>query len=205
MKYSLTLPQAIVKDGLSVNSGWAITYPADPVTLEYLGEPTMEYLMKGIGLAAFSYLDAPELIDGLAVIRQGDKWVHVEDHRGEVYWIKATKERVVIDRIGALSDEFTDIEPKEHQKWGGDGWVTDENYVAAELQEIKSLIQDEVLQGTKGLRTNVTMGIATEEEKAILQECADYLQAVNAVAVKDGKYDLPETPAYLRGDDEVRS
>lgn len=203
MKYSLTLPQATFEEGFAVTPGWVVTYPVNPETLEYLGEPTMEYLMVGVGLAAFSYLDAPELIDGFAIIRQGDQWAYVEDHRGEIYWIKSTKERVEINMLGALSDEFTSIEPAVNQKWSENGWVLDLDYVKSELQEAKSRIQDEVFIETKGLRTNVAMGIASDEDKKTLQECADYLQAVNAVTVKNGTYVLPETPAYLRGVNEV--
>lgn len=195
MKYTTELPKASFENGIAVTAGWEIVYPANPVTGEYVGVPTMDYFMVGTTPAAFAYLDAPKLKEGFAVIR-GDGWELVEDHRGEVYWIKATRERVVIQSPGALSDEFTEVEPKPGQIWK-DGWVMDEDYVKSQLAELKLKIQDDILWKTKTLRTKASLGTATEEDKATLQTLSDYIDAVNTVEVVNGAYTLPEQPAFL--------
>lgn len=200
MKYTTALPQATFKDGYAATKGWAIVYPADPVTGEYLGAPTMEYFMVGVTPSAYSYLDAPKIVEGKAIVRdpETDKWIAVEDHRGEVYWIKATKERVVIPAYGALSDEFTSEEPGPNDKWvEGVGWVVDEAIVNANLAEEKARAQNTVLMKSEMLRAKVSLGDASEEDKATLRELMAYLDAVNSVKVVNGSYTLPKAPAYL--------
>lgn len=200
MKYTNTVPQATFKDGFAETPGWAIVYPANPETGEYLGEPTMDYFMVGVSPAMFAYLEAPEIIEGLAIVRdlEANKWITVEDHRGEVYWLKATKERVVIPSYGALSDEFTAEEPGAYDKWvDGKGWVLDEVLVNADLADEKARIQNTALVKSEMLRTKVSLGDATDEEKTLLRELMAYVDAVNSVKVVNGSYTLPKAPAYL--------
>lgn len=156
--------------------------------------------MVGVTPSAYSYLDAPKIVEGKAIVRdpETDKWIAVEDHRGEVYWIKATKERVVIPAYGALSDEFTSEEPGPNDKWvEGVGWVVDEAIVNANLAEEKARAQNTVLMKSEMLRAKVSLGDASEEDKVTLRELMAYLDAVNSVKVVNGSYTLPKAPAYL--------
>lgn len=200
MNYTTKVPQATFKDGFADTPGWAVVYPADPETGEYLGTPTMDYFMVGVTPAMYAYLDAPIIVKGQAIVRdpEANKWINVEDHRGEVFWLKATKERVVIPTYGALNDEFTADEPGQYDKWvEGEGWVVDEDLVNSELAYEKGRIQINVLAKTEMLRTKVALGDASDEEKTLLRELMAYVDAVNSVKVVNGSYTLPQAPAYL--------
>lgn len=48
---------------------------------------------------------------GFAIIWDGRAWKYVEDHRGKEVWRKADGEKVVVDWLGAIGDEYTETEP----------------------------------------------------------------------------------------------
>ncbi len=197
MKYTLDLPQASFEGGFATKTGWAMVYPVDPITKEYLGEPTMEYCMEGVTVAAFAYHDAPEIKPGMAIFRGESGWEYLEDHRGEIYWVKETGDRVEINIPGKLSDEFTKLEPKEGQIWKDGGWVSDTAYFESKLADERSKIMDDILAKSKAIRTKVALGSATDAEKAVMEELSAYLEAVNSVTVVNGTYTLPKAPDFL--------
>lgn len=197
MNYTTNLPQASFEGGFATKTGWVTVYPVDPVTKEYLGEPTMEYCMTGVTLAAFAYLDAPEIKPGKAIFRGEKGWEYVEDHRGETYWLKATGEKVEITLPGKLSDEFTKLEPQEGQKWDGNEWIADVAYFESKLADERSKILDNILDKSKAIRTKIALGSATDAEKAVMEELSAYLDAVNSVTVVNGTYTLPKAPDFL--------
>ncbi|MBE8614957.1 phage tail protein, partial [Morganella morganii] len=50
----------------------------------------------------------------------------VEDHRGKTGYDKTTKEKILINTVGALSDNLTLLAPQTpFDKWNGKKWVTD--------------------------------------------------------------------------------
>ncbi|WP_438801546.1 hypothetical protein [Candidatus Symbiopectobacterium endolongispinus] len=84
--YSTNIETAeLGENGLSKKAGWITVYHVNSNTGEYQSA-SMEYLMLGVGLPAYSYPDEPELPPvGQALLRtpDGSGWEHVPDYRGK--------------------------------------------------------------------------------------------------------------------------
>lgn len=165
------------ENGLATVPGWAEVYCCHPLTREYTGK-SMDEVPLGFSLKADAYPDKPELPAlGFAIVRSedGKRWLHVEDHRGKTAYDKSTKEKVLINTVGALPDNLALLEPQTpFDKWDGEKWVTDkaEQYayeVAIADGQQQSLLA-EAEQKIAMLERKVRLGMATDEDKAELNE-----------------------------------
>ncbi|MBC4001291.1 tail fiber assembly protein, partial [Morganella morganii] len=124
--YSTEIQYAVFdENGLATVPGWAKIYRAHPLTREYTGT-AMDYVPFGFSVVGDAYTDEPELpAPGFAIVRSedGKRWLHVEDHRGKTGYDKTTKEKVLINNVGALPDNLTLLEPQTpFDKWDGKKW-----------------------------------------------------------------------------------
>ncbi|MCT8345394.1 MULTISPECIES: tail fiber assembly protein [Photorhabdus] len=189
-KYSLEPETAILgKDGLAEKAGWLTIYHAAPHSGEFIGT-TPEYLMKGIGIPASSYIDAPTLpeSDSMAVRRtvNGDHWEVVPDYRGKTAYNIQTRLPQGITELGELPETLTFKQPATHfDRWDGSKWVTDK--AAIKDSEIE---QAELLRGILCTQANETITLlqyaidaelASEEEQALLLEWKKYLVLLSRV------------------------
>jgi hypothetical protein len=101
----------------------------------------------GTGLPAGAYPDEPPARRaGEAIIREGDKWVVVEDHRGETVYDTATRAVYVIRKPGSVPEGYTALAPaSEYDRWNGSHWVPDfeakhASDVAAARSQCQSLV-----------------------------------------------------------------
>lgn len=182
--YNTDLPMAeFDEEGLSTKAGWAKVYRANGVTGEYIGHADMDNVPYRAGLAADAYLDAPEIpsAPNLAVVRSSDgkSWLHVPDYRGCVVYDKETKQQAEISGIGELPDNLTLDAPKTpFDKWSGKKWVTDKaeqqaSEVAVAESQKQSLLT-EAEQAIAMLERKIRLGMATDEDKAKLNEWEIY-------------------------------
>ncbi|MEQ5754039.1 MULTISPECIES: tail fiber assembly protein [unclassified Providencia] len=189
-KYNLEIIQGeIGQDGYVSNTGWVKTYYINEVTREYIGA-TMEHITIGGGLPAGAYLDAPQLPekDDIAIVRSEDEksWLHVTDHRGKTAYSSETRQPIEVNFIGDLPDTLTLLEPKtEFDKWNGKKWVTDieaqKAALIAEADNEKALRLNEANSTITYLQEAVDVDLATEDEKAALQEWKKYRVLLNRV------------------------
>lgn len=178
--YNTDLPMAeFDEEGLSTKAGWAKVYRANGVTGEYIGHADMDNVPYRAGLAADAYLDAPEIpsAPNLAVVRSSDgkSWLHVPDYRGCVVYDKETKQQAEISGIGELPDNLTLDAPKTpFDKWNGKKWVTDkaeqQAHEVAVAESQKQSLLAEAEQAIAMLERKVRLGMATDEDKAKLNE-----------------------------------
>ena len=178
--YNTDLPMAeFDEEGLSTKAGWAKVYRANGVTGEYIGHADMDNVPYRAGLAADAYLDAPEIpsAPNLAVVRSSDgqSWLHVPDYRGSVAYDKETKQQTEITELGELPDNLTlDVPKTPFDKWNGKKWVTDkaeqQAYEVAVAESQKQLLLAEAEQAIAMLERKVRLGMATDENKAKLNE-----------------------------------
>ncbi|HBZ8134342.1 TPA: tail fiber assembly protein, partial [Escherichia coli] len=100
----------------------------DGETREYISAST-EYLAVGVGIPAYSCLDAPGTYKaGYAICRSADfnSWEYVPDHRGEIVFSTETGESKEITAPGDYPENTTTIAPlTPYDKWDGEKWVTD--------------------------------------------------------------------------------
>lgn len=169
------------KNGIAIKAGNVTVY-------NYDGE-TREFLAVGVGIPANSCTDVPvEEKTGFAICRTTcfDGWDYVADHRGEKVYDTETGQPVEITGLGDYLDNVTTIEPlTPYDRWNGSEWVTDNDaqksgQVAAAEQKKASILAE--AQSTISLwRTELQLGIISDDDKASLIAWMKYIQALNAL------------------------
>ena len=173
---------------IAVQAGNIIVYNYDSETKEYISAST-EYLAVGVGIPAYSCLDAPGIHKaGYAICRSLDlnSWEYVPDHRGEIVYNTETGDAKEITAPGDYPENTTTIAPlTPYDKWDGEKWMTDTEaqhgaeVEAAEAQRQSlinaamasiSLIQLKLQAGRK----------LTQAETTRLNAVLDYIDAVTA-------------------------
>lgn len=176
--YSTEIQYAVFdENGLATMPGWAKIYRAHPLTREYTGT-AMDYVPFGFSVVGDAYRDEPELpAPGFAIVRSedGKRWLHVEDHRGKTGYDKTTKEKVLINTVGALPDNLTLLEPQTHfDKWNGKKWVTDKEeqhaHEVAVAESQKQSLLAEAEQEIAMLERKIRLNMATDADREKLKE-----------------------------------
>ncbi len=114
-------------------------------------------------------------------------WSLHEDHRDETVDTQ-TGNPIYISEPSPLPENVTSVSPGgEYQKWDGKAWVKDEAAeTAARLREVEGS-KSPLLQMASGkiapLQDAVDLGIATDDEKAQLDEWKKYRVLVNRVDI----------------------
>ncbi|MCW2484759.1 tail fiber assembly protein [Candidatus Symbiopectobacterium sp. NZEC127] len=205
--YSTTIETAeLGENGLSKKAGWITVYHVNQDTGEYQSA-SMEYLMFGVGLPAYSYPDEPELPAAGQALRRaanGKSWEFVPDHRGQMVYSIETREPSLITTIGELMEGFTLLEPAtEFDGWNGKRWVTDAKaQQAAELQAAQQAAQQALTSRLtvanariQTLSDAVDLDMATDEEKAALTKWKTYRVILNRIDVSaTPDIDWPKAP-----------
>ena len=119
---------ALNSECIATKAGNVTVYNFDGETREYIS-PSIEYLAVGVGIPAYSCLDAPDTCkDGYAICRSAglNSWEYIPDHRGEIVYNIETGESKEITALGDYPEKTTTIAPlTPYDKWDGAKWVTD--------------------------------------------------------------------------------
>ncbi|AVS50196.1 phage tail protein (plasmid) [Escherichia coli] len=173
---------------IAVQEGNIIVYNYDSETKEYISAST-EYLAVGVGIPAYSCLDAPGIHKaGYAICRSVDlnSWEYVPDHRGEIVYNTETGDAKEITAPGDYPENTTTIAPlTPYDKWDGEKWVTDveaQHGAAVEAAEAQrqSLI-DAAMASISLIQLKLQAGRKlTQAETTRLNAVLDYIDAVTA-------------------------
>ncbi|MGV2649837.1 tail fiber assembly protein [Escherichia coli] len=173
---------------IAVQEGNIIVYNYNSETREYISAST-EFLAVGVGIPAYSCLDAPGTHKaGYAICRSMDlnSWEYVPDHRGETVYDTETGEAKEITVPGDYPENTTTLAPlTSYDKWDGEKWVTDTEAQhsaavdAAEAQR-QSLI-DTAMASISLIQLKLQAGRKlTQAETTRLNAVLDYIDAVTA-------------------------
>lgn len=173
---------------IAVQEGNIIVYNYNSETREYISAST-EFLAVGVGIPAYSCLDAPGTHKaGYAICRSADlnSWEYVPDHRGETVYNTETGEAKEIIVPGDYPENTTTLAPlTSYDKWDGEKWVTDTEAQhsaavdAAEAQR-QSLI-DTAMASISLIQLKLQAGRKlTQAETTRLNAVLDYIDAVTA-------------------------
>ncbi|EHD1227896.1 tail fiber assembly protein [Escherichia coli] len=173
---------------IATKAGEVTVYNYDSETREYISA-SIEYLAVGVGIPAYSCLDAPGTHKaGYAICRSADfnSWEYMPDHRGEIVFSTETGESKEITAPGDYPDNITTIAPlTPYDKWDGEKWVTDTDAQhsaavdAAEAQR-QSLI-DTAMASISLIQLKLQAGRnLTQAETSRLNTVLDYIDAVTA-------------------------
>ncbi|MDI1102080.1 tail fiber assembly protein, partial [Escherichia coli] len=173
---------------IATKAGNIIVYNYDGKTREYISTSN-EYLAIGVGIPAYSCLDAPVTRKaGYAICRSMDlnSWEYVPDHRGEIVYNTETGESKEITAPGDYPENTTTIAPlTPYDKWDGEKWVTDieaQHGAAVEAAEAQrqSLI-DAAMASISLIQLKLQAGRKlTQAETTRLNAVLDYIDAVTA-------------------------
>ncbi|ENU5453330.1 tail fiber assembly protein [Salmonella enterica] len=126
-------------------------------------------------------------------------WSLHEDHRGEMVYDTTTGNQVYISALGPLPENVTSVSPGgEYQKWDSKAkvWVKDEAAEKAaqlrQAEETKNRLLQIASEKIAPLQDAVDLDIATDDEKAQLDEWKKYRILVNRVDTTNP--DWPEVP-----------
>ncbi|EMV7366939.1 tail fiber assembly protein [Escherichia coli] len=166
---------------IATKAGNITVYNYDGETREYISAST-EYLAVGVGIPAYSCLDAPGTSKaGYTICRSVDlkSWEYVSDHRGEIVYNTETGESKEITAPGDYPENTTTIAPlTPYDKWDGEKWVTDtEAQHAADVaaaEQKKSALRAATDAEIAWRQDAVDAGLVAEEETAALTEWKKY-------------------------------
>ncbi len=133
-----------------------------------------------------------------------ETWSLHEDHRGDTVYDTTTGNQVYISAPGPLPENVTSVSPDgEYQKWDGKAWVKDEAAEKAaqlrQAEETKSRLLQMASEKIAPLQDAVDLGLATDDEKAQLDEWKKYRVLVNRVDTSTApKIDWPKKPEQPR-------
>ncbi|EEY3524479.1 tail fiber assembly protein [Escherichia coli] len=190
---------------IATKAGNITVYNYDGETREYISAST-EYLAMGVGIPAYSCLDAPGTYKaGYTICRSVDlnSWEYVPDHRGEIVYNTETGDAKEITAPGDYPENTTTIAPlTPYDKWDGEKWVTDTEAQhsaavdAAEAQR-QSLI-DTAMASISLIQLKLQAGRnLTQSETSRLNTVLDYIDAVTATDTSTAPDviwpELPET------------
>ncbi|EGF5294961.1 TPA: tail fiber assembly protein [Escherichia coli] len=173
---------------IATKAGDITVYNYDGETREYISTSS-EYLAVGVGIPAYSCLDAPGIHrEGYVICRSVDfnSWGYVPDHRGETVYSTETGESNEITAPGDYPENTTTIAPlSPYDKWDGEKWVTDTEAqhsaaVDAAEAERQSLI-DAAMVSISLIQLKLQAGRKlTQAETTRLNAVLDYIDALTA-------------------------
>ncbi|MFZ5254089.1 tail fiber assembly protein [Enterobacter roggenkampii] len=181
MKDYITLNE----QGFAETSGWVVCYLTNPDG-EYIGYVD-EFIPATSGVPACAYSDAPPVYEaGKAIIRADGKWVMVDDHRGETVYSTENGQPIEVKALGNYPDKTTLIPPgTPYDKWDGKAWVTDYDALKAgqiaEAEQQRQNLTTQANEITADWRTELSLGIIDDNDKAKLTAWMKYIKAVKAV------------------------
>ena len=200
------MDKAILNSGLVATKAGDITvYNYDGETREYISTSS-EYLAVGVGIPAYSCLDAPGIHKaGYAICRSVNlnSWEYVPDHRGEIVYNTETGDSKEITVPGDYPEKTTTIAPlTPYDKWDGEKWVTDtkaQHNAAVEGAELQrqSLI-DDAMSSIVLIQLKLQAGRKlTAEETVKVDSVLDYIDVVAATDISTAP-DIawPELPEF---------
>ncbi|HCM5145821.1 TPA: tail fiber assembly protein [Klebsiella aerogenes] len=189
-------------DMIAVVAGYITVHNFDGDTLEYTGVSN-EYLAVGVGIPAYSSIDAPgEKKDGFAICRTRDlhSWEYIDDHRGETVYSTETGNELKIKNLGNYPDGITVQKPSTpYDRWDGKKWVTDVNAQHSddvELAKGKKLeLLSEAQKKINFWQTELLLGMISDEDKSQLTEWVKYIKAIQALDINSAPaIQWPESP-----------
>ncbi|EKH8189242.1 tail fiber assembly protein [Escherichia coli] len=173
---------------IATKAGEITVYNYDCETREYISA-SIEYLAVGVGIPAYSCLDAPGTHKaGYAICRSADfnSWEYVPDHRGEVVYNTETGESKEITAPGDYPDNTTTIAPlTPYDKWNGEKWVTDteaQHSAAVDAAEAqRQSLMDTAMASINLIQLKLQAGRSlTQAETNRLNTVLNYIDAVTA-------------------------
>lgn len=190
------------QNGWAEADGWEKAHCTDPVTHEYNGQIEV-WVSAGTGLPACAFLDAPPPAEpGKTIVRHGDHWMLVADHRGQTAYDKQTKAASVIAEPGEVPVTQTLVAPSSpFDVWDEerDAWVknveAESNWQRKQAEEKRNALMAEANQQIAILADAVDLGMATDAEQAAYIAWRQYRVELSRLDLTQQPITWPPKPA----------
>lgn len=133
------------------------------------------------------------------------EWFITEDHRGQTVYDISNGQPVFITDPGPLPDNTTTIVPEgDYLKWDGEQWVQDPEALKQAMTEKAEAQRQTLLNEANTIaadwRTELMLGVITDEDKASLTEWMVYIKALRALdfsgVTDEATYEAISWPAH---------
>lgn len=179
-------------NGLAEEAGEIKCFYYDSSSHEYLGWSD-EYINIGVSMPGNStVLNPGEEIEGHVHIFNGAGWESVEDHRGEVAYLKSDGFPYTVSYVGPLRSDMTFVKPSTpYDEWNGNAWITNEenkkNDAIRKANDVRDLLIDDATayMNNKQWPGKAVIGRLKGEELTQYEIWLDYLDALDSVDTSD--------------------
>lgn len=174
------------ENGNAVETTTLTVYGFSPETGEFTGSYDVR-ILAGTGIPGQSTLKPAPAAQSREIAVYVDKqWTVKQDFRGETVYSTATSEPSIVDYIGAVRDGFTLTAPSTpFDRWNGSEWVTDADALKTSqlsvAEQHRQVLLAQANANTADWRTELSLGIIDDEDKAKLTAWMKYIKAVKAV------------------------
>ncbi|WP_411752148.1 tail fiber assembly protein [Serratia sp. (in: enterobacteria)] len=128
----------------------------------------------------------------------GNAWVYLKDLRGQTAYNIETKELLCISHVGPLPDGYTLIPPGPFDTWSGHSWIKDQDtermFYAEQGERQKAKLLASATEQISVLTYAVDKDMATEKEKAKLEQWKEYRLVLNRLDTSTPEITWPERP-----------
>lgn len=192
------------QDGWAETEGWAQAYWANTENSECMGQMDV-WVSAGTGLPAGAFLDEPPAPQpGKAILRHGDAWALVEDHRGQTAYDKKDCRPVAVTEPGELPSELTLLQPgsafdvwdEEHDVWVMD-IEAEQTWQLQQAEAQRNMLMGEANQQIAILTDAVELGMATPEEQAAYAAWRQYRVQLSRLDLTQQPIEWPPKPAPI--------
>jgi len=173
-------------NGLAQVCGAVTVYNFSPDSGLLTGS-SREYLAEGVGIPAHSTCEVPpEEIAGKAVIFRENRWLQVDDHRGETVYSTVSGRAVLIEAPGDYPADTTPLKPATaFDVWNGKAWVTDpqaeQKALTAAAESDRATKLSNAVSFTQIWQTQLMLNIISDADKETLTAWMKYIQQLQAV------------------------
>ncbi|MFQ2302526.1 tail fiber assembly protein [Aeromonas dhakensis] len=160
------------QNGWAESDGWALAHCTNQISNEYSG-PMDVWVSASTGLPACAFLDAPPASEpGKTIVRHGDTWMLVADHRGKTAYNKQTRAANVVSEPGEVPVTHTLVAPSSpFDAWDEDRdiWVknieAESNWQRQQAEAQRNMLMAEANQQIAILADAMELGMATDAEQ----------------------------------------
>lgn len=195
--------EAILNDaGITTKSGFKQVYNYLADTGEYAGS-NKEYLQIGVGIPALSTLEpVPEFGEKEAAVYsvKSKLWTVLKDFRGITVYSTETGEPILIDAIGPLPENVTELKPSSSADvWSGVKWVESpekaQQLLIDDANNNKNTLLSVANERTNDLILDFNLGLLDDEQIEELKSWRLYIRALEKVDTSNApNIDWPVMP-----------
>ncbi|TNH77570.1 hypothetical protein CF138_04695 [Aeromonas hydrophila] len=188
-------------NGWAEADGWALAHCTNPATHEYNGQLDV-WVSVGTGLPACAFIDAPPASEpGKTIVRHGNHWMLIADHRGQTAYDKQTRAAIVIADPGEVPVTQTLVAPSSpFDVWDEerDVWIKDveaeSNWQRKQDEEKRNALMAEANQQIAILADSVDLGMATDAEQAAYTAWRQYRVQLSRIDFTQQPTEWPPKP-----------